>query len=463
MDPFVLLLLGMLLVLGGILILRLPAFLALILGAIVVGLLTPESASELAADPIGKRLATAFGTTAGKIGILIAMAAIIGSALAKSGAADRIIRSAMSLFGEKKVSLAFLSSGFILAIPVFFDTVFYLLFPLARASGFRNPSKYALYLLAIVAGAAMAHSLVPPTPGPIFVAGELGVNIGAMIIGGIIVGSFAAWAGYAYASWSSKKWPVPLRDSAEAPLAELDKMVSTPTTALPSLTWSLIPILAPLILIAGNTLFSLYFSGLADSQQADLMIFSDMMSFLGNSNIALTISAGLSLILLVRYMPDAQARKKAVQDALASAGFIILITGAGGAFGQILQQTGISARVQELAAALSIGTLPIAFGVTAIMRAAQGSATVAMITAVGILAPMADPAALGFHPLYLALAIGAGSKPFQWMNDSGFWIICKMSGMTESEGLRHVSALMTVMGFAGLIVVMLGAWLFPLV
>ena len=462
MDPFVLLLLGMLLVLGGILILRLPAFMALILGAIVVGLLTPETASELAADPIGKRLATAFGTTVGKIGILIAMAAIIGSALAKSGAADRVIRSAMGLFGEKNVSLAFLSSGFLLAIPVFFDTVFYLLFPLARASGFRNPSKYALYLLAVVAGGAMAHSLVPPTPGPIFVASELNVNIGAMIIGGIIVGSFAAWAGYLYASWSSRKWPVPLRDSPEAPLADLDKMAATPTSALPSLAWSMIPILTPLILIAGNTLFSLYYSGLTDNQQMDLQSFSELMAFFGNSNIALTISAGLALILLVKHMPDSKARKKTVQDALSSAGFIILITGAGGAFGQILQQTGIGDRLQEVPMASTIMILPLAFGVTAIMRAAQGSATVSMITAVGILASI-DLNSLDFHPLYLALAIGAGSKPFQWMNDSGFWIICKMSGMTESEGLRHVSAMMTVMGFAGLLVVTLGAWLFPLV
>jgi len=152
-----------------------------------------------------------------------------------------------------------------------------------------------------------------------------------------------------------------------------------------------------------------------------------------------------------------------LQNALSSGGLIILITSAGGAIGGILQQTGIGYRIQELATSYRIAVLPLAFFVTAIVRTAQGSATVAMITAVGILGGLAGGGQLGFHPLYLALAIGCGSKLIPWMNDSGFWVICKMSGMTEGETLKTCSTMMTLMGIVGLLVIMILARLFPLV
>lgn len=474
MDPFLLLLIGMLIVIGGILFLRLPAFLALILGALTVGLLTPDSALEAYANhkglqvdsfistALGKRVGTAFGVTCGKIGILIAMASIIGICLAKSGAADRIIRSLLRLMGVKRVPGAMLLGGFTLGIPVFFDTVFYLMIPLARSMGLRNQGKYLLYILGIVAGAAMAHSLVPPTPGPLFVAGELGVNIGSMILGGIFVGLFSAGAGYLYARWSTKRWPVPLRDAEGMSLEELQKTTQKTDEELPSIWMALLPILLPILLIAGQTILSTTL-GNPESLSASSQLLLSIFGFVGNSNVALTISAGLAIYVLIQQMEDRATLKDILRSALSSAGMIILITGAGGAFGQILQQTGVGIRIQDLATTYQLAVLPLAFGVTALVRAAQGSATVAMITGVGILSSMADPSVLGFHPLYLALVIGCGSKPFLWMNDSGFWIVGQMSGLTEGETLRHVSGLMTVMGFAGLVVVMILAALFPLV
>jgi GntP family gluconate:H+ symporter len=152
-----------------------------------------------------------------------------------------------------------------------------------------------------------------------------------------------------------------------------------------------------------------------------------------------------------------------MQNALSSAGIIILITASGGAFGKVLQQTGIGPEIQKLATAGQLAVLPLAFFVTALVRTAQGSATVAMITAVGILAGFADSATLGFHPVYLALAIGCGSKPFPWMNDSGFWIISRMSGFTEVETLKTFSVMLTSMGVVGLVVVMMLARLFPMI
>lgn len=479
MDPIIILLIGIAAVLIGILVLRLHAFLSLLMAALIVGVLTSNEAlyqfglskdmSEAAAlalanESLGKRLATAFGNTCAKVGILIAMASIIGTCLLKSGGADRIIRSALRFFGEKRAPLAFLSSSFTLAIPVFFDTVFYLMIPLGKSLGIRFPKKYGLYIMTIVAGGVMAHSLVPPTPGPLFVAEELGVDLGVMILGGLVIGFFTVAAGYLYALWANNKWGVPLRDTVDASLEELKTFVEKPDSELPSLTWSLAPIVLPIILIAGNTILQATLGQTAaELQPAWQSSLLSITGTLGNSNIALTISAAIALVLMRTKITDKKDYNRFLQDSLYSAGVIILITAAGGALGGMLQQTGIGPRIEGLATQYQLAVLPLAFLVTALVRTAQGSATVAMITAVGVLSGLADPATLGFHPVYLALVIGCGSKPFPWMNDSGFWIITKMSGMEEVETIRHFSILLTLMGVVGLVATMILANIFPLV
>ena len=478
-DPLWLMLIGMVVVLGGILVLRLHAFLALILGAIIVGSLTSGSAMKqyardknmtaaateaLVKQSTGERVAIAFGQTCTKIGILIAMASIIGKCLLESGAAERIVRSALKRFGESKAPLAFLCSAFLMAIPVFFDTVFYLMIPLAKAMGIRTGRNYGLYVLAIVAGGTMAHSLVPPTPGPLFVAGELSVNLGVMIIGGIIIGLFTASSGYIYALWANRRWPIAMRDSADISTAELEALSNRDERELPPFWLSVLPIILPVILIAGQTIMGSVFKAPSSGESFTVLggLF-DLFSYLGNADIALALSAGIALATLaLRKGVDRKKIGTFVQSALSSAGVIILITSAGGAFGGILQQTGIGHRIQEMASAHQLAVLPLAFVVTAVVRTAQGSATVAMITAVGILGGFADPSHLGFHPLYLALVIGCGSKPIPWMNDSGFWLICKMTGMTETETLKLSSAMMTLMGIVGLVVIMIFARLLPL-
>jgi GntP family gluconate:H+ symporter len=479
-DPLWLMLIGMVVVLGGILVLRLHAFLALILGAIIVGSLTSGSAMKqyardknmtaaateaLVKQSTGERVAIAFGQTCTKIGILIAMASIIGKCLLESGAAERIVRSALKRFGESKAPLAFLCSAFLMAIPVFFDTVFYLMIPLAKAMGIRTGRNYGLYVLAIVAGGTMAHSLVPPTPGPLFVAGELSVNLGVMIIGGIIIGSFTASSGYIYALWANRRWPIALRDSADISTAELEALSNRDERELPPFWLSVLPIILPVILIAGQTIMGSVFKAPSSGESFTALggLF-DLVNYMGNADIALALSAGIALATLaLRKGVDRKKIGTFVQSALSSAGVIILITSAGGAFGGILQQTGIGHRIQEMASAHQLAVLPLAFVVTAVVRTAQGSATVAMITAVGIMGGFADSSHLGFHPLYLALVIGCGSKPIPWMNDSGFWLICKMTGMTETETLKLSSAMMTIMGVVGLVFIMIFARLLPLV
>ncbi|MEM6840900.1 MAG: SLC13 family permease [Bacteroidota bacterium] len=470
-DPLFILLVGILIVVGGIIGLRLHPFLALLLGAFVVAYLTPEAAIEqyalstgataegaqqLANQSIGGRIAQQFGSTAGKIGILIAMASIIGKCMLKSGAAERIVRSTLKVTGITQAPITFLGSSFFLGIPVFFDTVFYLMIPLAKAMATRIGKNYLLLVLCITAGAAMANSLVPPTPGPLFLVSEMNIPIGMMMIGGFLVGLVTIVAGYAYAVWANRRWPVPLRDSIDAPLKDIQALGEKKDKHLPAMGLSLLPILLPIVLITAKAIIDL--SNIESSTWL-----TESIVFLGEKNLAL-VAGGLAalLLLVLQKQSNRDAIVDSVQGALMTAGVIILITSAGGAFGGMLQQTGISARIGDLTQDFQMALLPLAFFIAAVVRTAQGSATVSMITASGILAGLAEVATLPYHHLYIGLAIACGSKLIPWMNDSGFWIVCKMSNLTEQEALKTFSPLLTVMGITGLIVILIAAKLFPL-
>ena len=182
MHPLLILVLGIVIVIGMILVLRVNAFIAMITTAMIVSLLAPGEWSQKIS-----RVATEFGATAGKIGIVIAMAAIIGDCMTRSGAADRVVRAFMRLLGVERGAVALMSSGFVLSIPVFFDTVFYLLIPLARSMHRQTKQRYLFIILAMGAGASITHSLVPPTPGPLFIAEKMGIDMGLMILMGLAV------------------------------------------------------------------------------------------------------------------------------------------------------------------------------------------------------------------------------------------------------------------------------------
>ncbi len=495
-HPVTILMIGIVIVLVGILWLRLHAFLALLLAGITVAMLTPEATLQQYADkqlqpaarkmPDGtskptppkwtesqakkfvkstapQRVASGFGETCGKIGILIAMAAIIGKCLLDSGAADRVVRSTLRVVGEARAGVAFMASGFLLSIPVFFDTVFYLMIPLGKAMRLRTGANYLLFILAIVAGGAMAHSLVPPTPGPLVVADLLEVSILDMIMGGCIVGLFASSAGYLFARWINRRMEIPLRDAPDASIEQLKEMSSRSEDELPPFWLAVMPIVLPVALIALGTATKTYFDNTAEPA-AWLLSLKPLIATLSDKNMALILAAAISMLMLIRQQPDKKKLAEAVQHALAGGGIIILITSAGGGFGAAIRQSGIAeliATMQDNVQPLMI--LPIAFLITMLIRTAQGSATVAMITAGSVLAPLALEGNLPFHSVYLALAIGCGSKPIAWMADSGFWVICKMSGMTEQEALKTITPMSVVMGFSGLAITLLGASLFPLV
>ena len=320
-------------------------------------------------------------------------------------------------------------------------------------------------VLVILAGSVMANSLVPPAPGPLFLAGAMNIPIGMMIIAGTLLGLITITAGYLFAVWANKRWSVPVRDSLDARIEDIKINSEKSDAQLPSLWFSLLPILIPIVLICANTYLSSFGAASnASSHSIFVNTLIQLVQFLGNKNIALSSGAIAALILLANQKKEnKEGMSSFLQAALMSGGIILLIIAAGGSFGTMLQQTGISARIAELTRGYQIALIPLAFFIAAVIRTAQGSATVALITVSGILSGMVGTEPLQFHQIYLGLAIGCGSKIMPWMNDSGFWVVCKMSNLTEREVLKTFSPMNIVMGITGLIFILLSAKLFPLI
>lgn len=456
MHPLLILLIGIFSIVVLIAALRLNAFLALIVSALLVSLLAPgEPADKIT------RVASAFGATAGGIGIVIALAVVIGRCMMDSGAADRIVRGFLSLLGRKRCSWALMSSGFVLSIPVFFDTVFYLLVPLARSTCRRTGGNYLKYATAVVAGGVITHSLVPPTPGPLIMADQLGIDLGMMILVGMIVAIPCALVGLAYSTWIDRRMQIPMRPLPGG-MEEADPLSDE---QLPPLPLSLTPILLPVLLVSMNTIVCAIAKGADDTAFCKRV--AEVMGVLGNVNFAMLLSTVVAMGMLKtqRRLTNAQLGR-IVETSLMSGGMIILITAAGGAFGAMLQAAQIGPAIETLFAGGAGGTggvtlLVLAALITCIVKVAQGSGTVAMITASAMIAAMAPSReALGYPPVLLATAIGGASMMGSWMNDSGFWIFVKMSGLTEAEGLKCWTPLLAVTGFTSVVISLLVALLF---
>ena len=451
MTPLAILLAALLVVVGGVLAFRLHPFLILIAAAFVVAALTPLDPTH----PVGpgERVAEGFGKTALDVGIVIAMASILGTCLSAAGGDKRIVAAIQRGVGERHTPLALLLAGFVLGIPMFAETVFYLLVPLARAAWERTGRGYLVCVLAIVAGATMTHSLVPPTPGPLFVADALGVDIATMTGVGLVVGIIAALGGYAYARWADGRWPLePARSSAAKPTPATDAPAAG---GGPPLWAALLPILLPLALISLESVSR----SAPDAFPAGTL---PAIRILGDKNVALSLAALASIVLLAARGAGLPAVRTSIAEAVTEAGNIILVIAAGGALGATLRAAGLSQISAGLAAGAGLALIPLAWLLTAVIRMAQGSATVAMITAAGVMAPIVLDAAPAFHPVYVAIAIGCGSKVGMWMNDSGFWVISRMSGMSEVQTLRAASVMVAIEGTLGLIATLCLAVVWPL-
>ena len=436
--------------------LRIHAFFALFFAALFVGLATAlgQTGTGRFAKAVESAMAE-FGIAAGKIGFTIAVASVIGVALMESGAADKIIRRFIAVLGEARAAFALMACGFVLAIPVFFDTVFFLLVPLARALSLRTGKNYLLYVLAICAGGVITHGLVPPTPGPLVVAETLKLDLGVAIVGGLLFGILPALAGLGFCHWINARLPVPLRETAGSSLASLEAVASRREEELPGFFASIAPVALPVILIAAAS----FLGPVRDSMPPALM---NALDFLGNKNIALLLGA---LIALAVYVKQKAVGWRQLGDVigppLETAGVIILITAAGGAYGAMIKNAGVGESVRVLATAGGMSHVLVAWLLAAVIRVAQGSATVAMITASSIMLSIAGPEGFGVHLFYIYLAVGYGATTLSWMNDSGFWVFSRLGGLTEGETLRSWTVLLTVISVVGLLQALVASALWP--
>lgn len=454
MPPLLILLLGTLVVILCIVRLRIGAFFGLMLAAFLVSFLAPGAFGDKL-----PRVVAALGTAAGKLAVIITCAALIGKCMTDSGAADRIVRTFLRLLGERRAPAALMSSGFVLGMPVFFDTVFYLLVPLARSLHRSTKKNYLLYILAMAGGAVATHTLVPPTPGPLAVAEILKVDVGMMILMGIAVALPSALVALGLAHWLQARYEIPMR---ALPGEDVDRPAPADSD-LPGFWVSVLPIALPVVLMAAGTVFAMQ----AKTAVAGAWVLevAEIMKVAGDPNFALMVATLASVLVYVRQRrPSREQLSNDIEESMMSAGTIILITAAGGAFGAMLKEAGVGPAIQNLFGGGSSGLilLVVAWVIAALLKTAQGSTTVAMITSAGMMASMLDGQVLAFHPVYLALAVGFGGLCVVWMNDSGFWIIARMSGFTELEVLKTWSFMLVLVSLFGLALTALLAVVLPL-
>ena len=475
--PLVAMGVGVFVVLALMIGLKVHAFVALILGALTISCFIPLDIVGFVKSPephvirqppgspvqIVNRVTSSLGNAVTGIGVLIAMAAIIGKCMLVSGAADRIVKSSLGVLGEKRAALAMMVSGFVLSIPVFFDTVFYLLVPLARSLYRSTGKNYLLYLGAIAAGGAITHTLVPPTPGPLLVASALKVDIGLVMMIGLVVGAPSAVIGLLAASWLNRVMPVAMRPLAGATASSSEEQEFT---RLPPLWMSLVPVLLPVVLITVDTV---YRASLGSAPSPSQQWLQGWLGLIGDANFAMVLAAIFAVYLCWQVQGHSLRQlSDHVEDALLSGGVIILITAAGGAFGGLLAMTEIQDVIEAKFAGSQSGGLVVitlAYALAAILKVAQGSSTVAMIVSSSLIASIALPLAanqtLGFHVAYLVPVIGAGSLMGSWMNDSGFWVFAKMGVLTEGETLRSWTVILAILSITGFLVTLLLVSLVP--
>ena len=478
--PFVILVTCVAFVIVAISKLRLHAFLALILAALLAGVM----AASLPADPKnpakGKLLRAVelcteeFGTTAGKLSIVVGMATLIGMCMMQSGAADKVVRRFLAVTGERRAGLALLAATYFLSIPIFFDTMFMLMAPLAMALALRTGGRFSLYVMAICAAGVTTHSMTVPHPGPLMTVENLHLDTGVSLFAGILVGMVPVGLGWFVMKRLAARTEVPLRETPNAPLSSLRALIDRPESELPSFTASILPVVLPILLISAASFFEItrhafgqgkpwaQFAGEAGAEAGWFREGFRVLEFIGNKNIALMIGGFLSIGLLMRQKRLRLDRvSELMGPPLETAGVIILITAAGGAFGLMLRNAGVGDAIKHAVAGREVNLLLLAWVVALVLRIAQGSATVAMQTTSAMIYPLMASAALPWHPMYLFLAIGFGAFGCSWMNDSGFWVVSRLSGFTERETLRTWTVLLTVLSVIGLLTTLLLAAVLP--
>jgi GntP family gluconate:H+ symporter len=418
---------------------KLEPFIALVGTGVIVALVGGVSVETLvgsATKSSDALIEKGFAGILGHITVIIGLGTVLGAILERSGGAEVLLGRLVKVFGEKGTPLAMGITGFVLGIPVFFDIGIFVLAPLVYVAAIRGGKSLALYALPLLAGLSVTHAFLPPHPGPVAAAGLFHVDLGWIILMGLICG-IPAWfaSGILWGTWIGKRVMVNVPEDRIVPEAEEAKGHE------PSIGLVLLAIGLPMLLILGGTFGNIF---------APAGPVRDALQFFGNPAIALTVAVLLAMWLLgIRRGMTPDELSEITGASLRPVGMILLVVGAGAFFGAVLSATGVGKAVAD---SLSQAGLPIilsAFVISAGMRIAQGSATVAIVTTGGILAPSL---ASGYSQPQLALivvAISSGSIIASHVNDGGFWIISKYFNMSVKDTLKTWTVLETVLSIVG--------------
>jgi GntP family gluconate:H+ symporter len=418
---------------------NLHPFLTLLLAAILIGIL-----SGIDANTIILNLTDGFGSTLKSIGIVIACGTIIGTYLERSGGAKSMAGYILNLIGEKRAPLAMSITGFIVSIPVFCDSGFVILSALNKALSKRTGISLSVIAVALATGLYTTHVFVPPTPGPLAAAATIGADIGLIILLGLLVAIPTTGAGLLWAQTYCKKFKISIENIAQT-------ANTTDSEPQPALAFG--PLLIPIILIA--------LKSVADYPTAPFGtgLFSEIITFIGHPVFALLVGVFIAFRLRKKDKIK-ETHFEWVSLGLKNAGNIILITGAGGAFGTVLRATGIGDTLGQILSEWQIGIF-LPFLIAAVLKSAQGSSTVAIITTAALITPLLDPMGLT-TPLAKALvvlAIGAGSMTVSHLNDSYFWVVAQFSNMDTSTALRCHTMATFIQGMTGILTIAILSWI----
>ncbi len=423
--------------------LKLHPFIVLLFASYLAGTM-----AGLPLTRIASTIATGFGNIMAYIGIVIVLGTIIGVILEKSNAAVKLAEIVIKLVGKRSPGLAMSIIGYIVSIPVFCDSAYVILSSVRKSLAVKTGKSSITLSIALATGLYATHTFVPPTPGPIAAAGNLGLEnqLGVVILFGLVVAAFAMITGYLWASYAGKKYTLAKEHTESGPATYED-------IRLPSAVLSLLPILVPIILIATRSVATYPTKPFGEGTLYSLL------DFVGQPINALLCGFILTFPLFPNFGKETLTGW--IADGISAAAPILLITGAGGAFGTILKETQIGETLGYLLADYKLGIfLPFIIGAT--FKTAQGSSTVALVATSALIAPLLSTIGLdSFYGKVLAvMATGAGAMTVSHANDSFFWVVTQFSGMDVRTGYKTLTPATLIQGISAMFFIYLLTFLY---
>ena len=413
---------------------KIHAMLSILLGAITIGMIAGMPFSEIVSA-----VNDGISNTLKGIALLVGLGSMFGAILEASGEAQTLAVTMVKRFGDEKAAWALGLTGLVIAIPVFFDAGLIILIPLAFSLAKRTKRSTLCYAIPLLAGLAVGHAFIPPTPGPVLVATMLNVDLGWVILIGLACGTVALIiAGPVWGAYCGKKYMVPVPE-------HVAKQEDMDESKLPKFSTIVLIIAIPLVLIILKSL-----AGVVPSMHS----LSPVLTFLGEPFVALLIATLTAMFVLgKKHGYTMEELEKIMTKSLEPTGLILLVTACGGVLRYILQYSGLGDLIGNAVASVKMPIVVVAFIVAALVRICVGSSTVAMTMAAGIIAAM--PGISELSPLYLACVVAAvagGSTICSHFNDSGFWLVKSLVGVDEKTNLKTWTIMETLVGFSGFVV-----------